>query len=40
MQDFAPGGALIMDPETDTAIADIVAALHTHGFSGDRCRSG
>lgn len=32
MQDFAPGGSLIMDPETDVAIADIVAALHTMDF--------
>jgi hypothetical protein len=29
MEDFATGGMLMMDPETDTAIADLVAAIHT-----------
>jgi hypothetical protein len=29
MQEFAQGGMLMMDPETDTAIADIIAGIHT-----------
>ncbi|RYE07932.1 MAG: hypothetical protein EOP22_15790 [Hyphomicrobiales bacterium] len=29
MQDYAEGGVLMMDPETDTAIADLVAGIHT-----------
>ena len=29
MQDYAEGGMLMMDPQTDTAIADVVAAIHT-----------
>lgn len=29
MQDYAVGGMLMMDPNTDTAIADAVAAIHT-----------
>ncbi|HHY51505.1 MAG TPA: hypothetical protein GYA10_17365, partial [Alphaproteobacteria bacterium] len=29
MQDYAEGGQLMLDPATDTAIADAVAAIHT-----------
>jgi hypothetical protein len=29
MQEFAMGGSLMFDPETDTGIADIIAAIHT-----------
>jgi hypothetical protein len=29
MQDFARGGMLMLDPESDTAIADAIAAIHT-----------
>lgn len=29
MQDYATGGMLMLDPETDTAIADLVAGIHT-----------
>ncbi|MEO7223710.1 MAG: hypothetical protein ABIY37_14675 [Devosia sp.] len=29
MQDFAAGGVLMMDPQTDTGIADIIAGIHT-----------
>lgn len=29
MQDYAAGGMLMLDPETDTAIADVIAAIHT-----------
>jgi hypothetical protein len=29
MQDYATGGTLVMDPNTDTAIADAIAAIHT-----------
>jgi hypothetical protein len=29
MQDYATGGQLMFDPETDTTIADLVAAIHT-----------
>lgn len=29
MQAYATGGSLMMDPETDTAIADLIAAVHT-----------
>lgn len=29
MQDFAAGGMMMLDPETDTAIADLVAGIHT-----------
>ncbi|HQZ13660.1 MAG TPA: hypothetical protein PK286_12325, partial [Devosia sp.] len=29
MQDYGTGGTLVMDPSTDTAIADAVAAIHT-----------
>lgn len=29
MQNFAAGGMLMLDPETDTGIADVVAGLHT-----------
>lgn len=29
MQDYAEGGMLVLDPETDTAIADAIAAVHT-----------
>lgn len=29
MQDYARGGMLMMDPESDTAIADLIAAVHT-----------
>src|SRR5690606_24117120 len=28
-QDFVRGGQLILDPESDTAIADAIAAIHT-----------
>jgi hypothetical protein len=29
MQEFSRGGTLFMDPETDTGIADLIAAIHT-----------
>lgn len=29
MQDYATGGTLMLDPTTDTAIADAIAAIHT-----------
>jgi hypothetical protein len=29
MQDYAMGGMMMLDPETDTAIADLVAGIHT-----------
>lgn len=29
MQDYATGGTLVLDPTTDTAIADAIAAIHT-----------
>jgi hypothetical protein len=29
MQDYAAGGMMMLDPETDTAIADLVAGIHT-----------
>ena len=29
MQEYARGGMLMMDPDTDTAIADVIAAVHT-----------
>jgi hypothetical protein len=29
MQEFSRGGTLMMDPESDTAIADAIAAIHT-----------
>ncbi len=29
MQDYARGGSLVLDPETDTAIADAIAAVHS-----------
>jgi hypothetical protein len=29
MQDFAAGGMMMLDPETDTAIADLVAGIHS-----------
>lgn len=29
MQDYSTGGTLIMDPDTDSSIADLVAAIHT-----------
>jgi hypothetical protein len=29
MQEYAEGGMLVIDPETDTAIADAIAAIHT-----------
>jgi hypothetical protein len=32
MQDYARGGTLMMDPETDTFIADVIAFLHTARF--------
>jgi hypothetical protein len=32
MEDFSRGGMLMMDPETDTFIADMVATLHTADF--------
>jgi hypothetical protein len=32
MEDYATGGMLMMDPETDTAIADLVAAIHTFNW--------
>jgi hypothetical protein len=32
MQDFSTGGTLFMDPQSDTAIADFVAAVHTMDF--------
>lgn len=33
MQDYAEGGMMMLDPETDTAIADLVAAIHTLDWS-------
>lgn len=32
MQDYARGGTLAIDPESDAAIADIIAAIHTLSF--------
>lgn len=32
MQDYSEGGTLIMDPESDAGIADIIAAIHTLDF--------
>lgn len=32
MQDYSRGGMLFMDPESDTGIADIIAAIHTLNF--------
>lgn len=32
MQDFSRGGTLMLDPESDTLIADMIAALHTMQF--------
>ncbi|MHA6297662.1 hypothetical protein [Devosia sp. CAU 1758] len=32
MQEFSRGGTLMMDPETDTFIADLIAAIHTSDF--------
>jgi hypothetical protein len=32
MQDYSRGGTLMMDPESDAAIADVVAAIHTLSF--------
>jgi hypothetical protein len=32
MQDYSRGGTLFMDPDSDTFIADIVAAIHTMDF--------
>ncbi|WP_156461128.1 hypothetical protein [Devosia sp. Root436] len=32
MQDYSRGGTLFMDPDSDTFIADIVAAIHTVDF--------
>jgi len=32
MQDFSRWGTLMMDPATDTAIADVIAAIHTADF--------
>ena len=32
MQDYSRGGTLFMDPESDTGIADIIAAIHTLDF--------
>jgi hypothetical protein len=32
MQDYSRGGTLMMDPDTDTFIADIVAGIHTSDF--------
>lgn len=32
MQDYSRGGMLFMDPESDTGIADIIAAVHTLNF--------
>jgi len=32
MQDYASGGTLAMDPESDAAIADIIAFIHTFNF--------
>ncbi|MCP8883628.1 hypothetical protein NIM87_08975 [Devosia sp. XJ19-1] len=32
MQDYSRGGTLMMDPETDTFIADLIAAIHTSDF--------
>ncbi|WEJ34716.1 hypothetical protein [Devosia sp. SD17-2] len=32
MQDYSRGGTLMMDPESDAAIADIIAAIHTLSF--------
>ena len=29
MQDYVAGGSLVLDPDTDTAIADFIAAIHT-----------
>lgn len=32
MQDFSRGGTLMMDPETDTFVADLIVAIHTADF--------
>ncbi len=32
MQDYSRGGTLFMDPDTDTFVADMIAALHTANF--------
>lgn len=32
MQDYSRGGTLMMDPETDTFIADLIAGIHTSDF--------
>ncbi len=32
MQDYSRGGMLFMDPDSDTGIADIIAAVHTLNF--------
>ncbi len=32
MQDYSRGGTLMMDPETDTFLADLIAGLHTSNF--------
>lgn len=32
MQDYGQGGTLMMDPDSDAGIADIVAAIHTMNF--------
>lgn len=32
MQDYSRGGTLFMDPESDSGIADIIAAIHTLSF--------
>ena len=32
MQDYSRGGMLMMDPETDTFLADLIAGLHTSNF--------
>ena len=32
MQEFTQGGTLIMDPESDAGIADVIAAIHTLNF--------
>ena len=32
MQDYSRGGMLFMDPDSDTGIADIIAAIHTLNF--------
>jgi hypothetical protein len=32
MQEFSRGGTLVMDPETDTLLADMIAVIHTASF--------